>query len=315
MGKLRAKNGHAEPYRVVYWGIGNEMYGNWQIGHVSVEEYIKRHNEFVDAFRKQDSQIKVIGSGNVGKWDEAFLAGTAKHLDLISEHFYVGEKKNVAEHVRQVPNSIKRIADAHRQYRKTLPNFKDVTVPITMDEWNYWYGEHVFGELGTRYFIKDGLGIAAGLHEFFRNSDIYAMANYAQTVNVIGCIKTNATSAQFETTGLVLKLYRNEFGSVPLKVTSPQSVDAMAALTDDGKIITVGLVNPSDKETAIKIDAKEANFEQPFVKYEISDNDPMSYNDPAHPQKINIVQTEETRKDGILTLKPYSVTVVKIGVK
>ena len=32
-----------------------------------------------------------------------------------------------------------------------------------MTEWNYWYGPHPFGELGTRYFLKDALGIAAGL--------------------------------------------------------------------------------------------------------------------------------------------------------
>ncbi|MEM3883258.1 MAG: hypothetical protein QXO23_07770, partial [Candidatus Methanomethyliaceae archaeon] len=30
---LRKKNGHAEPYKVRYWGIGNEVYGEWQVGH------------------------------------------------------------------------------------------------------------------------------------------------------------------------------------------------------------------------------------------------------------------------------------------
>jgi alpha-N-arabinofuranosidase len=109
---------------------------------------------------------------------------SAKHLDLVSEHFYAGEKKNITEHVWQIPNEAKRIADAHWKYRKELSNFKDVIVPITLDEWNYWYGKHLFGEFGTRYFVKDELGIAAGLHEFARQSDMYFMANYAQTVNV-----------------------------------------------------------------------------------------------------------------------------------
>ncbi|MDR0611724.1 MAG: hypothetical protein LBG58_16585, partial [Planctomycetaceae bacterium] len=190
MGKLRAEHGHSEPYGVTWWGIGNEMYGNWQIGHIPVEKYVERHNAFVDAFRAKDAKVKVIGVGAVGKWDEVFLSGAAKHLDLISEHFYVFQEKanNVTDHVRQIPNSVKRIADAHRKYRKELPNFREVTVPIALDEWNYWYGPHLFGELGTRYFVKDGLGIAAGLHEFARQSDVYFMANYAQTVNVIGCI-------------------------------------------------------------------------------------------------------------------------------
>ena len=31
---LRRQHGHAEPYRVSYWGLGNEMYGSWQIGNL-----------------------------------------------------------------------------------------------------------------------------------------------------------------------------------------------------------------------------------------------------------------------------------------
>ena len=54
---------------------------------------------------------------------------------------------------------------------------------------------HVYGELGTKYFLKDALGIAAGLHEYARQSDMIFMANYTQTVNVIGCIKTSKTAA------------------------------------------------------------------------------------------------------------------------
>jgi len=42
-GSLRAKNGHPEPYGVKYWEIGNELYGNWQIGHCTAEEYAERH--------------------------------------------------------------------------------------------------------------------------------------------------------------------------------------------------------------------------------------------------------------------------------
>jgi alpha-L-arabinofuranosidase len=38
-GRRRA-NGHAEPYRVRYWGLGNEMYGDWQIGQRTATEYV-----------------------------------------------------------------------------------------------------------------------------------------------------------------------------------------------------------------------------------------------------------------------------------
>src|SRR5581483_10761361 len=37
--RLRAANGHPEPYGVRYWGLGNEVYGAWQMGHRSAEQY------------------------------------------------------------------------------------------------------------------------------------------------------------------------------------------------------------------------------------------------------------------------------------
>src|SRR5262249_709260 len=161
------------------------------------------------------------------------LTNCADRMNLISEHFYVFRpEEDVAAHVELVPKNIRRIVEAHRQYRKEIPSLQGKDIRVSMDEWNYWYGPHVFGELGTRSFLKDGLGIAAGLHEYFRNTDIIYMANYAQTANVIGCIKTTKTHAEFESTGLVLKLYRDHFGSIPIQVTAQAApLDFSAALT------------------------------------------------------------------------------------
>jgi alpha-L-arabinofuranosidase len=41
MGKLRAENGHPKPYGVKYWAVGNEMYGDWQLGHMPLAEYVQ----------------------------------------------------------------------------------------------------------------------------------------------------------------------------------------------------------------------------------------------------------------------------------
>ena len=49
---------------------------------------------------------------------------------------------------------------------------KGKDIRICMDEWNYWYGPEIYGELGTRYFFRDAMGIAAGLNEYSKNSDI-----------------------------------------------------------------------------------------------------------------------------------------------
>lgn len=87
-----------------------------------------------------------------------------------------------------------------------------------------------YGELGCRYALRDALAIGTGLHEMIRNSDMVFMANYAQTVNVIGCIKTIKTDAAFATTGLALKLYRNHLGSLPVAVSgNVEPLDVAAA--------------------------------------------------------------------------------------
>jgi alpha-N-arabinofuranosidase len=122
LGRLRAANGHAAPYGVRIWGIGNEMYGPWQWGHMSIRQYAEKHNLMVKAMRKVDPTIKVIASGAtpeeaswcyienrqfntfVGRekvseplpfafgssqdWTGALLKTSADYIDFLGEHFY-----------------------------------------------------------------------------------------------------------------------------------------------------------------------------------------------------------------------------------
>jgi alpha-N-arabinofuranosidase len=200
---------------VKYWGVGNEMWGTWQLGYMALEHYVLKQNWVVDKMREVDPAIFCISSGNAGPWSTGLLKNCADHMDAIAEHFYCQERPGLFAHVRQIPDNIRSKAEFHRKARKDLPNLKGRDIRIAMTEWNYWYGPHVFGELGTRYFLKDALGIAAGVHEYARQSDLIHSAFYAQTVNVIGAIKVSRRNAAFETTGLVLKLYRHHFGELP----------------------------------------------------------------------------------------------------
>ncbi len=59
MGRMRAENGHPEPFNVRYWTIGNEMYGPWQYGHMSLDQYWVKHNYIVEAMKAVDPNIKV----------------------------------------------------------------------------------------------------------------------------------------------------------------------------------------------------------------------------------------------------------------
>jgi alpha-N-arabinofuranosidase len=309
MGKLRAKNGHPQPYGVKYWSVGNEMYGGWQLGHMPLERYVEKHNQFAEAMRKIDPSIKLIAVGSVGKWSEAMLSHCAGQMDLMSEHFYCGEKKDLAAHVRQIPDNVRRIAEAHRRYRREIPALAGKDIRVALDEWNYWYGPEVFGQIGPRYYLKDALGIAAGLNEFARQSDICFMANYAQTVNVIGCIKTRKTSAALETTGLALVLYRRHFGTLPVATAAPKSLDAQAAWSEDHKTLTLAVVNPSLKAATVPLELQGVKLRGTGKRWQIAGADPMAYNDPDEPAKVVIEETRVERFQGTLGLAPCSITL------
>jgi alpha-N-arabinofuranosidase len=307
MGRLRAQHGHPRPFGVKLWAVGNEMYGDWQLGHMPLEKYVEKHKAIVDGMRKADPSSKYVAVGAVGEWSKTMLGRASTHMDHLSEHIYWQDKPTVEEHVAQTVGGIRKIADAHRDYRKELPALAGKDIRVALDEWNFWYGGNEYGELGTRYFLQDALGIAAGLHELFRNSDIFWMANYAQTVNVIGAIKTSKTDAEMETTGLVLAGYRRHFGTLPLKATSTGGpLDVSAALTSDRTMLTVAVVNPTADPRRVTVDlrgAKPADRAQQFV---LSGKDRWAYNAPHRPRGVTWLQTTVS--------EPLQIEVPPLGV-
>ncbi len=311
MGRARARDGHPKPYAVKWWCIGNEMWGEWQLGYMQLSQYVLKHNWVEGKMRQVDPSIKTIGSGDIGsKWSPGMLKNCADHMDLLSEHFYCQRKPNLVEHVQQIPNNVKRIADAHRQFRKDIPALQGKDIRVALDEWNYWYGPHVFGELGTRYFLQDALGIAAGLHEYFRNSDIIFMANYAQTVNVIGCIKTTKTHAEFDSTGLPLMLYRKRFGTIPVRVDHQAApLDISAALTTDRRALTISVVNPTRDPVTLRVNLKALRLEGKAQTWIIAGNDPMAFNQPGEPRKVDIEEAPPADLSAPVSVKPLSITL------
>jgi alpha-N-arabinofuranosidase len=60
----RKRNGRAEPWKVTYWGLGNEMDGGWQMGHRDVVEYSKFALEAAKLMKWTDPSIKLIAAGS-----------------------------------------------------------------------------------------------------------------------------------------------------------------------------------------------------------------------------------------------------------
>ncbi|UWZ81909.1 alpha-L-arabinofuranosidase C-terminal domain-containing protein [Occallatibacter riparius] len=75
MGTARVRNGHPEPYHVRFWNVGNEPYGQWQLGRTDLKYYLMKHNEFAKAMREVDPSITLLASGSMP--EEAILEGVA----------------------------------------------------------------------------------------------------------------------------------------------------------------------------------------------------------------------------------------------
>lgn len=314
-GGWRAGNGSPQPYGVKYWCVGNEMFGPWQLGFMQMKHYVQKHNQVATAMWKVDPSLALVAVGDLKTINSAhdpdqaksgktcshiMLEECAEHMTMLSEHFYVGRvpwtqegRTDLRKHVGMAREAIREKAEGHRKLQASLPNLAGRVVPIAMDEWNYWHREYAYGELGCVYELSDGLGTAAGLHEYFRQSDLIQMAHYAQTVNVIGAIKTTKVAAEMETTGLVLQLYRARFGRIPLQLAQDfGEVDVAAALSEDRRMLTVAVVNPTDEPVELKLAAAGLTPAGPATRWHITGPDHRAHNTPGKPRVVDIVRTD-----------------------
>jgi len=350
MGKQRAANGHPEPYHVKFWGIGNEAWGySYQYGAVKLNQFEYKNNQFAKAMKRVDPTIKLIASGampdtmtgskeslNLGTnlvppylspadWTGGLLSNCFDNIDLISEHFYnyggthfsLAEGKQVpndpnepvTDWMRRPANHIRIKYEEYKDYEKLFPQFKTHPKPLNIDEWAY------AGRGGSSSYPVYP-SYAWVFHEMFRHSDIFQMA--AQTF-ATSLLARDGTNVSLNANGLVFKIYRDHFGTIPVEVSgnSPQPkptdppggeqpvvnagsdtfpVDVVAAWTDDRRSLTVAVVNPTNVEQPLKLNitgaalsgkgtlwrlaSTEANGQNPSVNSSPVDSIPDSLNLP-----------------------------------
>ena len=90
LGRLRAENGHPEPYGVRFWEVGNELWGDWQVGHCTPEEYAGRYDAFAQAMLAADPSIQLIANGGDGDWNPRFLGAVTQPVRSLSIHRLIG---------------------------------------------------------------------------------------------------------------------------------------------------------------------------------------------------------------------------------
>jgi alpha-N-arabinofuranosidase len=295
------------------------MYGTWQLGYQPVDLYVLKHNAAATLIRKEAPTgiLVACGDTNTEGWDTAMLTSSGDHFNLLSLHTYVPEVSgDPYAHSVQLRDSIRQILNTFRTYMQTLPVVKQRDIRVAFDEWNFWYGDYVYGELGTQYRLKDALGVAMALHEFYRNSDIVGLACFAQTVNVLGAVKTSRTAASLEGSGVVLALYRHRFGTVPIELIQPApDLDVAAAWTEDRKAIIISVVNATGKPRALAVDLGKTAVKAVATRWEVTGSSPQLHNEPGlTPDPIGAIEQKVTFVNK-LEAPPYSVELYRLEIE
>jgi alpha-N-arabinofuranosidase len=234
----RRRNGRAEPWRVKYWGLGNEMDGGWQMGHRDVVEYSKFALEAAKLMKWTDPDIKLIaaGSSNYGAgsdwigWNRTVMEFLKNHADYLALHLYVGNTQNdYLDFVAVSTELQQRIKTAEGVINAAMSTVRNRKVYIAWDEWNVWYRARGNSQRGRRileehYNLEDALVVATFLNTFVNNAHIVKIANMAQLVNVIAPIFTNETGMYLQTIYHPLAAFANNSKGVALDlfVDSPK---------------------------------------------------------------------------------------------
>ena len=92
MGKRRAANGSPEPFAVRTWFVGNEQFGNWQVGTCDAETYARRYLDYAAAMLEADPTLDLIAVGAptnlYGHWNELVLRTAGDAIKKLSVHYY-----------------------------------------------------------------------------------------------------------------------------------------------------------------------------------------------------------------------------------
>ncbi|MBE0712760.1 MAG: alpha-N-arabinofuranosidase, partial [Candidatus Aminicenantes bacterium] len=134
--------------------------------------------------------------------------------------------------------------------------------------------------------------------------------------NVIGAIKTSKTAAVLDSTGVILALYRERFGTIPVAVTgAPEPLDVMACWKDETKsALTLSIVNPTKAQMTLRLDFGELKLPKTAKLYLVGGQDPRACNVPGQPPAVLVHEAEAAPFGKRLMVPPISVSLYEIGV-
>jgi len=329
-GALRAKNGHPKAYGVKYWEVGNELWGDWQVGHCTAEEYAKRYAEFHKAMKARDPNILFIANGQHPGWNGPTIKEDAKILRSMSTHYLVGNgvpAETPAEKAYlglmaytvwaegDIRGMLKQMADGGVPdpkiaitemmiftQKRELPGCNSLAeVPFYAGMLNLGIRMDGAIELITRTaIVNHGAGLRKEREFVFAEPVHYASRLYS-TQSGRWPVRLRITGPQFR---------HEELPSLPA-VESASYLDAVALLNDDGKELNLLVTNRHPKD-ALTAEVALSGFKaEPSVAVQtVGGTDYMATNSFENPRAVAIQRSEAlARPEGMKhTFPPVSLT-------
>lgn len=262
MAALRKKNGRKEPWRVKYWGVGNE---NWGCGGNMTPEH------YADEYRRYQTYLRNFGDNTLFKiacgpnsedynWTEKVMQGIPRYmLKGLSLHYYTGPKgssRSATDFTQEdyfltllEARRIEKIVSKHSAIMDKYDAEKEIA--LIVDEWGIWTDVEPGTNPGFLYqqnSMRDALIAATHFNTFNRHCDRVKMANIAQMVNVLQSVLLTEGDKLLKTpTYYIFKMYsvHQDARLLPLYIHSPMfsmagkempAIEGSASMSEDGTI-------------------------------------------------------------------------------
>lgn len=272
MSKLRKQNGRENPWKVKFWGVGNE---NWGCGgNMTPEFYADQYKRYATYCRNYgDNRLLKIACGGYGEdynWNETMMKKIpASLMGGVSLHYYTlpkdwSDKGSATEfdetEYAAVIQKCMRIDEFITKHSAIMDKYDpDRKIGLMVDEWGNWYNVEPGTNPGFLYqqnTLRDAISAAVNLNIFNNHCGRVKLANIAQMVNVLqSLILTDGPKMILTPTYYVYDLYKyhHDAALIPADIKTP-------AYEYDGKTVPAVSVSASkNKEGVIHITLVNVN--------------------------------------------------------
>ena len=324
-GAMRAANGHATPFAVKFWEVGNEIWGDWVRGHSDAATYARNYIRYARAMRAIDPSIKLIAVGdNNMNWNRTVLRAAGENIDYLAIHHYYGRREMAGDQL----NLMARPLFLERFYGQVEQLLHEIVpggrIKLAINEWGLDLA------VERQYSLESALYGARLMNVFERQGKLIEMSAVSDLVNGWpgGIIQANRHGLFISPIYLVNQLYSEYHGDERLaaSVSSPTFdtsregsnvpyLDAVASRTADGGNIFIKAVNTSP--TSALTTTVKVHGAMPLGQAEITTVNAPSLsasNDFLRPDAVFITKTKlRGGQTFVVTLPKHSVSVISLA--